>query len=216
MRSNIAARVVELAGIGMCGKDIALALSVTPQAIAHWAKKLGLTLSDGRKPEKKPLTVELVREYLAYDPLSGVFTRLKKTAAFTVIGETVGTDQGNGYIVIGFAGRRILAHRLAWFYVHGKWPDDHIDHINGIRSDNRIANLRDVTNKINSENRTCSPKSGAGYFGVSFDARRNAYRSRIMHNRKEIWLGYFDSPEKAHEAYIQAKVKYHEGHVDER
>lgn len=216
MSENIPARIAELAGIGLFGREIADALGITPQAVKHWVKKLNLSIPDGRKPVKRPLTADLAREYLNYDPETGVFTRRKRTSSATKVGDVVGSMQVSGYLSVSVAGHQVLAHRLAWLYVHGDWPENHIDHINGMRSDNRFANLRDVSNKVNSENKRCAPKSGAGYFGVSFDGRRNAYRSRIMHNGKEIWLGYFDSAEKAHEAYVEAKSKYHEGFVNER
>ena len=106
---------------------------------------------------------------------------------------------------------KYYASRLAWFYVYGKWPEYEIDHINGIRSDDRIINLRDVNTKINRENRHFPDKDNrAGFLGVSI-APSGRYKAQIGNNKKMIRLGTFDTPEAAHLAYLNAKRKLHKG-----
>src|SRR5690606_29052356 len=105
-----------------------------------------------------------LKELVSYDPKSGKFFWLDRareefstSQAYGVfisqyLGREAGGKQGGGYLRFSVDGKHYLAHRLAWLYVHGKWPSDQIDHINGDRSDNRIDNLRDVTHAENRRN----------------------------------------------------------------
>ena len=122
-------------------------------------------MKNGRKSE---LTAEDVRRELNYDPETGEFTR--KTSFFkTRIGERAGSiSKSTGYVVIAVCGAQYLAHRLAWLYVYGCWPSLHIDHINGEKTDNRIANLREATNGENMQNQRrarSNSKTGLLAFG---------------------------------------------------
>lgn len=109
-------------------------------------------------------------------------------------------------------GKAYRAARLAWFYVHGAWPKHHIDHINGNRLDNRIANLRDIPRQANNQNIHRSFKTNkTGFLGVDLDKRSNRYRASIRHNGSNRTLGRFDTPEEAHEVYLNAKRLLHEG-----
>ncbi|MGY8831687.1 MAG: HNH endonuclease signature motif containing protein, partial [Pseudomonadales bacterium] len=97
------------------------------------------------------LTIERLKEVLDYSPETGHFTwRINKRRART--GDIAGSVVAHGYILIRVDQTRQLAHRLAWFYVHGRWPDKNIDHINGQTADNRIANLRQATCAENLKN----------------------------------------------------------------
>ena len=95
----------------------------------------------------------------------------------------------------------LLQHQFAWYFVHGYCPKE-IDHINGIRNDNRICNLRSVTPQQNQWNRN----TAKGYY---FNKRSKKYKAQIAINTKRIHLGLYDTPEQAREAYLQAKEKYH-------
>ena len=88
-------------------------------------------------------TVDYLKEILEYNQETGVFTRKKKISSSN-IGDVAGSVESQGYVIISIKNWPFKAHRLAWFYVHGKWPIDCIDHINGNRADNRIENLREV------------------------------------------------------------------------
>ncbi len=155
---------------------------------------------------------DALKEALIYNETTGVFTWAKKVSVKTVVGAAAGSLTNYGYLTIRLHKKAYLAHRLAWFYVHGKWPLGEIDHINGIRLDNRVANLRDVSGAVNRQN-IRSPKctSTSGVLGVSWCKRRGMWRARVTSNRKEICVGYFDDIDSAKAAYLSAKKELHQG-----
>jgi hypothetical protein len=156
------------------------------------------------------LTVQRLREALRYEPDTGDFFWIAKTSKRTVVGTQAGHLQRMGYVHITVDKERYCAHRLAWLYVYGVWPEKFIDHINGIRSDNRIHNLRDVTGSVNQQNqRRCQKSSTIGTLGVS--PHHGKFQARIRLNYKITYLGRFDTPELAHAAYLEAKRKHHAG-----
>lgn len=123
------------------------------------------------------------------------------------VGQVTGWDGGDGYRKIRIDGHQFLAHRLAWVYVYGVWPAE-IDHVNGNRSDNRIANLRSVSHRDNQQNmRLPRSNNSSGYLGVHFDRGRwvAQIRSEGMRHR----LGRFDTAEEASDAYLAAKRRLH-------
>lgn len=151
-----------------------------------------------------------LRERFFYCPESGVFTYLVKPTKSRAAnpGDVAGSKIGNGYLEIGVFGRRYLAHRLAWFYVHGSWPNDEIDHLNHNRSDNRIANLRVVSRSQNEQNKVAANKSNVlGVLGVS--KNKSGFIARIACNKEHKNLGTFRTIEEASNAYWYAKTKLH-------
>lgn len=129
-------------------------------------------------------------------------------------GSIAGTRTRKGYIRIHFSGKLYAAHRLAWFYVHGDWPRQQIDHINGNRADNRIANLRDVSARVNSQNRKrANANNSNGLLGVSKrSGGRRGFAAQIRNPDGTMnYLGRFDTAEAAHVAYLTAKASLHEG-----
>lgn len=124
-------------------------------------------------------------------------------------GDVAGTPHAGGYWQIVVDGRSYRAHRLAWFYVNGVWPKNGLDHTNGIKVDNRIANLREATQAENNQNRSLDARNKSGHVGVSCRKDTNKWYARIMINRKEIRIGYFDFIEDAITARAEAKRKYH-------
>jgi len=112
----------------------------------------------------------------------------------------------NGYWRINIGYDRYLAHRLAWFYVHGIWPCKDIDHINGDRCDNRISNLRLADKWQNNGNSEAYCTSSTGLKGIYWDRQLGRYSARIMVNGKRKYWGAFDTPELAHEAYREADI----------
>lgn len=143
-----------------------------------------------------------------YDPETGVFTRLVKTSAFARVGVTRGNPRGDGYRGLSVGGREYYLHRLAWFYVHGEWPRHVIDHVNGDRADNRLCNLRDVSQAANLQNiRKAKSCSSTGLLGAT--RWRGKFRSDIRVDGRKRHLGVFDTAEAAHQAYVAAKRMYH-------
>ena len=137
-------------------------------------------------------------ELLDYCPNSGQFT-WKNTKSGVRFNRLAGSKTQNGYITIVLNQRRFLAHRLAWAYVYGTFPEGVVDHINRIKEDNRICNLRSVTQKENGKNVGLTKANSTGCTGVMFrkDGRKNPWNARVMHGRKEISLGHFGSFEEA-------------------
>lgn len=119
-------------------------------------------------------------------------------------------DGGQGYLNVQVEKKGYRAHRLAWFYVYGVWPIGEIDHINGIRSDNRIKNLRDVHRSVNQQNRKAPQKNNkCGLLGVT--AAGHKFKATVRVGNKSHHAGTFSSPQEAHEAYLKAKRALHPG-----
>lgn len=155
-----------------------------------------------------------VRELLDYNVDTGVFTR-RVNCSNTKAGAIAGSVHKDGYLQIAIDGRRYLSHRLAWLYVHGRWPCFEIDHINGIRTDNRIVNLRDVPKAVNQQNLKAAPrgKASGAPLGVTWYRKSRKWRAQIAVDGKQMHIGYFDTVSDAHEAYLQRKRQVHEGNT---
>lgn len=167
---------------------------------------------------KTDLTAEYVREILDYDPETGVFIRKVRTAQCNQAGDRADKLVTNplcyGYRDITIKGKKYRAHRIAWLHHYGKWPKDQLDHINGDRGDNRIANLRDVPDRVNKENsRRPRKHTTSGYLGVHWSSQSGKWHSRITVQGKIKHLGTFADPAEAHQEYLEAKRLYHEGCV---
>ena len=106
-----------------------------------------------------------LQRQLTYCPATGVF-RWRVDHSRVRIGDIAGTLNSRGYRKIEVGGRSYAAHRLAWLFVNGKWPSADIDHINRIKDDNRIANLRDVSRAINNRNKGAYKTCTTGHVGV--------------------------------------------------
>ena len=118
-------------------------------------------------------------------------------------GDRAGTIDQYGYRKIGINGKYYLEHRLIYAYHNPHWDGvDEIDHINGVRDDNQIENLRVVTSQENNFNNT----KARGYY---WNKRDKKWTAQIAVNRKKKFLGYFDKEEEAHQAYLKAKEKLH-------
>ena len=157
------------------------------------------------------LTAETARQSLSYCPDTGVFIRLQSgRTRHCNVGLPAGGATSTGYVTISVAGHSYKAHRLAWLICHGEWPSGQIDHINGIRTDNRLLNLRVVNNRENAENKRHATKlNKSGYLGVSWHKGQRKWRAEIKHKGKKIYLGTFATSEDAYEAYLQKKRSIH-------
>lgn len=154
------------------------------------------------------LTVERLREALAYDPETGVFTWKIKAAQRLHVGDVAGGPDSKGYIRIRLDGVLRFAQRLAWLYVYGEWPTGEVDHKNRTPGDNRISNLRDGTRSDNQHNAGVRTDNKSGITGV-YERRNGKWGAQIMVHTKNRHLGIFDTAEEAHAAYLAAKRELH-------
>ena len=177
------------------------------------------------------MDIDRIRKFVSYDPDTGIFTwnvatpdmfddkirnaemrcrifngKFPGKEAFTAI-------NGNGYKSAVIMGHRTAAHRIAWIVHHGVIPDN-IDHINGVRTDNRISNLRSVTKAENAKNMRLSRRNSSGQVGVRFHGKRNKWSADIRVGRKLIFLGRFATIDEAISARKSAEAKFffHENH----
>ncbi len=150
-------------------------------------------------------TLEALQELLSYDPETGVFrNRVTRNNNGALAGSIAGALDKDGYVCIAVMGKKYRAHRLAWLFVHGEWPEFDVDHINRQKADNRIQNLRDVTRSENLLNQV-SPQAH-GHFGMLGVGRLgNRFRARIQIAGKQVHLGLFKTAEEACVAYQTAK-----------
>lgn len=118
----------------------------------------------------------------------------------------------HGYIRIELDNRKYMAHRLAWLYMFGKDPDAEIDHINGNRSDNRLANLREAIRSENMQNKGKYRNNSSGLTGVSWSKVRNKWAANIQAGNVQKNLGFFSTKEEAYLAYLKAKAEKHAFH----
>lgn len=155
------------------------------------------------------IRIERLREVLGYSPATGLFVWRQRLARKLQVGDVAGS-LSNGYVVIRIDRRNYRAHRLAWLFVHGSWPAQEIDHINGDKADNRISNLRQADHRMNCENlRKASAHNATGILGAHTNGKR--FCSKIQVDGKSVWLGYHDTPKAAHAVYVRAKRLLHEG-----
>ena len=147
--------------------------------------------------------VEVLREHFTYNPESGEIRWRKPLANCVKEGDIAGGVNNEGYINIKLHCVSYKAHRIAWALHYGEEPNLYIDHKNGDRSDNRIANLRLVTKGENNYNSKLHKHNVAGHRGVNYHKGNKKWRARIKLNGKDFTIGYFDCKEDA----IAARLK---------
>lgn len=129
-------------------------------------------------------------------------------------GRPIGHIDGKGYLSATLGGKSYRLHRVAFLLVTGAWPNHTVDHKNGIKTDNRWGNLRDVSQGKNNQNLHKPRANGnSGYLGVSWSPKRGKWVAQIRVHGVKITLGYRDCPEVAHALYVQAKRSMHEGNT---
>ena len=154
---------------------------------------------------ERVLDIGRLRRMVNYDPLTGEFTRRNGGRVIRT-----GSLDSKGYVVICVGYHLYRAHRLAWFYHHGTWPEGDIDHVNGIRTDNRISNLRDICRSRNLLNRHAPrPENRLGIVGVR--KRNSKYEARLQFRGKRLQLGVFDTPEEASSVVETMRARLIEG-----
>lgn len=151
---------------------------------------------------------ELVR-LLAYNPETGVFTWKVRRCGVT-LGQVAGSvDKGHRYARIKVSETLYLAHRLAWFYTHGVWPKNELDHIDRDRGNNRLANLREATRSQNACNKPTYRNNRTGVRGVCWHKQHRKYIASIQLDGRSRHIGLFRDLNQAAEAYRQASLKIH-------
>ena len=162
---------------------------------------------------KPHVTQNRLKELLDYSLETGLFKWKIAHSRRVHAGDVAGSLSPKGYILIGVDGCVYRAHRLAWLYVYGKFPEHYIDHINRIKADNRIENLRDVSITVNNENQKYAPShnKSCGVLGVSREKNHRRWRAVITTGGKQVHIGYFDTIEEAEAAYVAEKRKLHVG-----
>lgn len=154
------------------------------------------------------ITQERLKNLLHYNPDTGVFTR-RNTFRNLTAGSVVGCVGAGGYMQCSLDNKMYKMHRLAWLYVHGRWPADQIDHINHNVTDNRILNLREVSCAENHQNRARRTKNSSGYLGVGWHKRDKRWQVHIEVNGKRHHIGYYTQLPDAIAARKAAELKYH-------
>ncbi|MEX3840294.1 HNH endonuclease [Paraburkholderia sp. BR10882] len=152
------------------------------------------------------LTQEKLRSFLHYDPTTGVFTHLTKTSRREA-GDEAGTLNKRGYRVICIEAEAYYAHRLAFLYMVGRFPNEVADHINGIKDDNRWCNLREATQSQNIINQPLRKDNKTGYKCVRPRGKR--FTAQITVNKKRIPLGIYDTAEEAGRVAQAARLHYY-------
>jgi hypothetical protein len=158
--------------------------------------------------------LEHMRKSLSYDSKSGLFVWLRDVGRAKT-GQIAGSlHKHNRYIYITFNKKKYRAQRLAWLFTYGKSPSGEIDHINGIRHDNALSNLRDVTRLKNNQNRAIQSNNSSGVTGVAWYKRHKKWHVRIVVNGENRHLGYYGHLQDAIFARHAAEVKfgYHSNH----
>ena len=148
-----------------------------------------------------------LKENLHYNPDSGLFIRLTSNSNRIKVGDIAGSATSDGYIRMCVLGKHYKAHRLAFLWMTGEFPEE-CDHINHVKDDNRWSNLRSVTRTQNNQNHSIQSNNTSEFVGVYWFKRDKKWRAYITVNQKQIHLGYFDKKEDAISARKEANIKY--------
>lgn len=172
----------------------------------HW--RTCRLLKQESKSMKPSPTQDRLKELLSYDQETGVFTWKEHKKFRARAGNIAGTVTPRGYRLINIEGFIVPAHRLAWFYMLGVWPSVDIDHKNGFRDDNRWTNLRLLSRAQNMQNLHAPHKDNkTGFLGVV--PHKDRFTAYIKCDGKNHYLGVFNTPELAHQAYLEKKRAIH-------
>lgn len=170
---------------------------------------------------------EVLRQLLRYEPETGKLFWKERSPEMFPVGkrraehtcsiwnasfagrEAFTSIDNHGYAKGTIFQQSYAAHRVAFVLIHGRWPDHQVDHINGIRSDNRSENLREATSSQNKMNSKVRCDNSSGYKGVSFHKASNLWRANIRLNGKQRCIGYFKTAEEANAAYQKASEELH-------
>lgn len=144
------------------------------------------------------LNQEYLKSILHYNPETGSFIWLVKSGSNNLIGSYAGSITNRRYVSVGINDKRYMAHRLAFLYMTGYWPKDQVDHVNGIRDDNRWINLSEANNSQNQHNKNVNINNLLGIKGVSSHGKN--YRAYFSINNKRYHIGTYKTIEEAKNA----------------
>lgn len=187
-----------LADSGYTARQTATRLGIPLCNIFAVAKRNGIVFKSVYRTDISES--ESLAEALRYDPETGRFFWKSDRGSNHLKGKPAGTIR-NGYIAINFQGKFYLAHRLAWYFVNGRWPEKWIDHIDRDKANNRISNLRECDASGNNWNKQTPEREFPR--GVSLDKRNGSFIARSKLNGKHKHIGSFATVEQAREAYIE-------------
>lgn len=145
------------------------------------------------------VSIERLRYLFDYDRETGLATRLVTVATNARVGDVAGSVQSSGHLIVWIDGRSYLVHRVVWAIHYGKWPTDQIDHVNGIKTDNRISNLREATHAENMRNRGMLRSNTSGVIGVCWHKASQKWQAYIRSGFRIWHLGLFDDLDRAAE-----------------
>ena len=151
-----------------------------------------------------------LKNLFKYDAETGLLYWKVRTSLNTKVGKVAGThNHWSNYIYIKIDNKIYPAHKLVWLYHHGAYPSGCIDHVNGIRNDNRIDNLRHATRAQNSQNMRMFKSNTSGVKVVDWQKCSQRWRVRLQVNHNRINIGSFDCLELAELVANEARAKYH-------
>lgn len=150
-----------------------------------------------------------IKDFLKYDPITGIFSWVKYRCQTAYPGVKVQCKDRKGYILVGWNRINYRAHRLAWWFVYGVMPTAQIDHINGIRSDNRISNLRLASDFEQNHNRKKPITNTSGVKGISWSKSHASWVARVAYKGKRYQIGYFTDIGKAEKALCELRETLH-------
>jgi hypothetical protein len=157
------------------------------------------------------LTQSRLKELLHYDPDTGVFTWIKKSSRFSnnVVGSIAGSINSEGYRHIHIDRKNHKAHRLAWLYVFGGFPNGIIDHVNRNKLDNRLRNLREANYSSNNQNHRISKRNTSGITGVYWYKPTQKWCAKASIGGALRHIGYFETIEEAIAARKTAEKEFY-------
>lgn len=164
---------------------------------------------------KNQIDIVRLREVLHYNADTGVLTwRVNRRRER--VGAEAGRLKDSGYRVVDVNGRGYRSHRIAWALHHGEWPKGDIDHIDGVKTNNRIANLRDVSTSVNMQNRKraqANNRSGSSVPGVSFHKETGKFEVRAIRGGRRVYVGLFANISEAESASLAYRRLHYAGNT---